>query len=44
MMNAYSRVFFSLVNYILLHKRVIISKFFHSLPPKLECVLMVRPQ
>jgi hypothetical protein len=30
----YSRVFFLLVNYNLLHKQVIISKFFHSITSK----------
>jgi hypothetical protein len=34
---------FLLVNYILLSKQFIISEFFHSIPPKLEYILMVRP-
>ena len=35
--------FFSLVNYFSLIKRVIIIKFFHLIPPKLEYGLMVGP-
>jgi hypothetical protein len=42
-MSCYFGVFFLLVNYILLSKQFIIYEFFHSISPKLEYILMVRP-
>jgi hypothetical protein len=42
-MNCCSGVFFLLVKYILLLKQFIISEFFHSISPKLEYILMIRP-